>query len=245
MGFIDADTHVLETNDTWDYLDPSDRDCRPLKVEFLDPPSGTTAYAGISGRRIWVADDAWTREHPNDGRPGGYGKDFGVGKTDLADPGARIQEMDALGVDVQLLISTFFISMDLDHPRTEAALTRSFNRWMGERTAGTGGRLPWLVVPPTRSLDRSLEELRYGKSHGAVGVMIKGIDHGMYLNDPFLYPLYAEAQELDLAMCVHVGAHSRRSDGQPFGVLFTNPAGLLNSLSTLMKGFWAVLASDS
>jgi hypothetical protein len=30
MAVIDADTHVFETDQTWNYLDPSDRQFRPV-----------------------------------------------------------------------------------------------------------------------------------------------------------------------------------------------------------------------
>ena len=30
MGYIDCDTHVIETAETWDYFDPSERQFRPM-----------------------------------------------------------------------------------------------------------------------------------------------------------------------------------------------------------------------
>ena len=32
MAVIDADTHVIETEHTWDYLDPSEQQFRPIVV---------------------------------------------------------------------------------------------------------------------------------------------------------------------------------------------------------------------
>ena len=32
MAVIDADTHVIETEHTWDYMDPSEQQFRPLVV---------------------------------------------------------------------------------------------------------------------------------------------------------------------------------------------------------------------
>jgi hypothetical protein len=46
MAVIDADTHVIETEHTWDYLDPSEQQFRPIVVI----PRGET------GREYWYID---------------------------------------------------------------------------------------------------------------------------------------------------------------------------------------------
>jgi hypothetical protein len=66
------------------------------------------------------------------------------GLLDLTDPKARIETMDALGVDVQLVFSTFYIGAEIDNPLEEAALARSYNRWVAERLAGHTDRLRWV-----------------------------------------------------------------------------------------------------
>lgn len=126
----------------------------------------------------------------------------------------------------------------------EAALARSYNRWVADRTADGRDRLGWVLVPPTRMMDRALTELEWGKANGAVGVMIKGTEHGLYLDDPYFYPLYAKAQELDLVMCVHSGASLRRVENVPIGNIIPTPAALTDHTATVIKGFWAVATSD-
>src|SRR5919109_4611367 len=46
MAVIDADTHVIETEHTWDYLDASEQQFRPIVV----------APRGESGREYWYID---------------------------------------------------------------------------------------------------------------------------------------------------------------------------------------------
>ena len=46
MGFIDADAHVDETEETWTYTLPSEQRYRPL---LLDPPAEGGFKAGASG----------------------------------------------------------------------------------------------------------------------------------------------------------------------------------------------------
>jgi hypothetical protein len=134
MGFIDADAHVLENDATWDYCDPSERHYRPVTLTRRDP---ATDQAGPSWD-LWVVGDTCTRRHPRDGRLMGVGRPFDVDATALDDVTKRLEDLDLFGIDVQVLISTFFISVEVDHPLAEAALTRSYNRWMAERTADAG-----------------------------------------------------------------------------------------------------------
>jgi predicted TIM-barrel fold metal-dependent hydrolase len=245
MGFIDSDTHVLETDDTWSYLEPSERHYEPLTVAYESAPNPDAEVLGETvGQWMWLVGDAWTRRHPTNGLPKGIGKDFGHGKTDLTDVPARLADMDALGVDAQILISTFFIGIEVEHPLAEAALMRSWNRWVADRTAGARDRLKWVLMPPTRLMDRALAELEFGAANGAVGVMMKGMEHGIYLDDPYFYPLYEKAQDLGLTICVHLGTATRRVNQQPIGTLFTSVGGLMDHCAALAKGFWSVMASD-
>src|SRR5207247_1692664 len=79
---------------------------------------------------------------------------------------------------------------------------------------------------------------------GAGCVMLKGMEHGYFLSDPYFDSLYAQAQDLDLVICVHLGTSVRRLEGVPIGNLLPNPAALIDSLAPVMKGFYDVVASD-
>ena len=46
MAVIDADTHVIETEHTWDYLDPAEQQFRPIVV----------TPKGEGGREYWYID---------------------------------------------------------------------------------------------------------------------------------------------------------------------------------------------
>lgn len=248
MGFIDCDSHVVETDETWSYLDPKERHFRPRVVEFVEPEdsylAGGLTPDGVAPQRIWVAEDNWCRRIPDDGNVHGKANIFLDSTLTLNNLGARLDDLDALGIDVQLLISTFFIGIELDNPLGEAALARSYNRWAADITKESGGRLVWTLRPPLRMLDRTAEELAFGKEHGAVGVHIRGIEHGMFLTDPYFYPLYEQAQDLDLAIIIHLGESIRRTENLPIGRLIPSPAALMGHTHKMMAGFHAVLASD-
>ena len=46
MAVIDADTHVIETEHTWDYMDPAEQQFRPIVV----------TPKGERGREYWYID---------------------------------------------------------------------------------------------------------------------------------------------------------------------------------------------
>lgn len=222
MGYVDSDTHVREVVETWSYCDATERQYAPILVE---------------GR--WQVGSTPTRWGPfnPDVTPEGYHELFPRGSVDLCDARARIRRMDELGVDVQIIFTTFFLSTDIDDPVAEAALMRSWNRWMADKTAGANGRLRWIVEVPFRLSDRAVEELEFGKRHGAVGVHMRGFRYGCGVADPIFTPIYERAQDLDLVMALHTGGDSRITDRDP-------SLGLYNTLGPVPGGCYSVIVSD-
>ncbi len=197
MGYIDCDTHVIESNETWDYFDPGEAHLRPL-----------------------VSGDQWTVEDHFMQWPGPMmrqWRDAVFPGCDLVDISGRIRRMDQFGVDVHVMFPTWSLLYQITSPAIEAAMHRSYNRWVAERTAESRGRLRWAAMVPVRTMPRALAELVYAKEHGAASVYLLGHNHGMSLSDPTMFPLYEKAQDLDLPISVHVGGDlsvSRRQPGQ-------------------------------
>jgi predicted TIM-barrel fold metal-dependent hydrolase len=193
MPVIDADTHVTEGDDTFAYLAPSEAQFAPIKGEIPARNGGSPrGYWLVGGqqltRRIQRDDDIW--------------KVMG----ELLDVPARVRAMDDMGVDVQVIYPTFF-NKAVGNSLAEAALARSYNRWMADRCEQSGGRMRWVAVPALQNLQASIEELRFARDHGAVGVLKKGDEEaGFWPAESYFFPFYEEAQRLDLAMCFHVGS---------------------------------------
>jgi predicted TIM-barrel fold metal-dependent hydrolase len=62
-------------------------------------------------------------------------------------------------------------------------------------------------MPPLQDIGATLEELRWAKEHGACGVLKKGDrEAGKYPGDPYFEPVYAEAERLDMPICIHTGS---------------------------------------
>lgn len=232
MGSIDLDTHVIENDDTWTYLDPNERHFTPRTVVFPDANT-----PGLS--RLWLTGDSWARRMPEDGDLRSIGNVWETGILDGTDLKAREETLDVLGIDAQLVHSTFWIGAELDNALEEAALCRSFNRWMADHFDGQA-RFPWTIRPPLRMMDRAFEEMEFGKAHGATGIFLRGVEHGMHLSDPYLFPLYQKAQDLDLAVIVHLGIPTRRSPSQ-IGNLVPQPPQVMTHWMAIMSAFYSVI----
>lgn len=197
MGIIDADTHIDETEATWEFMGEEESQYKP-----------TTAYPSrpdprLPPARYWVIDGKRQIRFIRSDKDSGTTVDT----RELLDVKARLKHMDELGTDIQVIYPTLFLMEATDKPEINAALRRSYNRWLGERCGQSGGRLRWVCMPPLQDIDESLKELRWAKDHGTCGVLKKGDrEAGKYPADPYFESLYAEAEKLDLPICFHTGS---------------------------------------
>jgi len=119
----------------------------------------------------------------------------------------RLRDMDSLDIQTQVIYPTMFLIQPTSKPEVDLAIKRSYNRWLGAKCAESGGRLRWMCLPPVMTMDETIEELRWAKDHGAVGVFKKGNDEAdRPLSDPYFEPLWKEANDLDMPVCFHTGS---------------------------------------
>jgi predicted TIM-barrel fold metal-dependent hydrolase len=199
MGFIDCDAHVWETDQTWDYLRPGEEQFRPQVAEV---PSAE----GIPFR-FWLVQDQ--RVIRNDGVSLHLSTEqqalFPQSAKGLADVPARLRAMDRLGVDVQVLFPSLWLNVGVRDPIIEAALKRSYNRWIAAATEPANGRLRWMVNVPTGDIRAACGELEFGSQNGAAGVFLLGELNSRHAGHPSLFPLYEKAEQLGLVVGFHVG----------------------------------------
>lgn len=197
MPTIDADTHVYETEDTWEFMDAaSAAKYKPTCVSPAnpDPKRPPTRYWMVEGRRRLRFGD-------NDKVTGTT-----VNSRELLNPEERVRHMDALGIDVHVIYPTIFLVEFTENPECDLALRRSYNRWLADRCSKWPTRLRWVCLPPLHDMAKAIEELRFAKQHGACGVLKKGdLEAGKWPNDPYFFPLYEEAERLDMPICFHLG----------------------------------------
>jgi predicted TIM-barrel fold metal-dependent hydrolase len=199
MLLVDADTHVDETEGTWEYMDPGDRRFKPSTLEFANAPH----FVADDSRphRLWHLDGKFRLRRWRDDQRTGTTRET----RELIDVPARLADMDRLGVDVQVLYPTFFLTSITERPEMDLALCRSYNRWLAEVTAPAKGRLRWVAVLPLLTIDKAVEELRFAADHGACGVFKLGLECGRASSDPYFFPVYAEAERLNQPICFHQG----------------------------------------
>ncbi len=200
MTFIDSDTHVDECDETWSYIPASQRDLAPRTIEFAEEEIPSFLPAGY--HRFWCIDGRLApRRHRSDERTGTT-----LETRELKDVSARIRDMDALGVAVQVVYPTLFLHEPSLRPDVTAMLHRSYNRWIAERCADSGGRLRWVAMVPYIDAQTALEEIAFASENGAVGIFKLGIEaNGRGAGDPFFFGAYRAAAERDLALCLHQG----------------------------------------
>jgi uncharacterized protein len=216
---IDADTHISESTHMWDFLD---KELYPRRPVVMSVPTDT-----VYGRRnaFWLIDgQVIPRPHGKGGivlvTPSQQDfesarNDIQIGCREMTNIEARLKDMDRLGVQTQIVYPTLFLIYLTDDVELEVGLCRAYNRFLADACSRSGGRIRWVVIPPLRSVEDSIAELRFGKEHGAVGVFFRGIERDRTLDDPYFFPIYKEAGELDLSICVHTGAGC-----PPFSAIF-------------------------
>ena len=206
-GVIDADTHIFEPPELWEFLDKEWYLRRPIVVSA----DSDTIY---KKSRFWMIDGNIFPKSAGKGgfllgtptEPGDITRMPDVRARELLDIPGRLEAMDQMRTDVQVIYPTIFLAYVTDDVDLEIALCRAYNRFMAETCRRANGRLRWQVVPPLRSVDASIEEANFGKENGAVGLFFRGIERDRTLDDPYFFPVYEEAAKLDMPVCVHTGA---------------------------------------
>ena len=201
---IDADAHVVETERTWDYMDPSDSQFRPVLTPTENDPKRQRwviegKIKGL-GRSVVTAQDL-------DKLSAAAGRSITtpVEAREMENVDVRLSHMDEVGVDIQVLFPTIFINQVAERPEIDVAVCRGYNRWLADITDGHRDRLPWICAPPLLAMDEALEQVRWSVERGARGVNMRPLETGRTLTDPYFYPLYEEASRLNVPIAIHIG----------------------------------------
>lgn len=194
---IDADTHIDETFETWEYLLPSEQEIKPTVAypPNPDPNRPLSRYWMIDGER-----QPWKTRFDHLTRTTIEGRE-------LLDVRVRLHDMDARNVQTHVMYPTMFLTQPTAKPEIDLALKRSYNRWLGHKCIESGGRLRWMCLPPVMTMPEAIQELRWAKDNGAVGIYKKGNEEaGRNISDPYFDALWQEANNLDFAVCFHTGS---------------------------------------
>jgi aminocarboxymuconate-semialdehyde decarboxylase len=140
--------------------------------------------------------------------------------SSLWDLSARLAELDAAGVAVQLISP---VPIELTYwadvaPASE--FMRAINDSIAGEVAASAGRLRGLGAVPLQNSEAAIEEVRrVGTELQLDGIEIGTHAAGRELDDPDLDPFWAAVADLDLAVFVHPldgGGGAIRRPGQPY-----------------------------
>ena len=237
---IDADSHVEEADCVWDHLEPRYAARRPTVVTRPPQPGGFAQNAS------WLIDgEAFPR--PYGRAPSIYGtpvtsefagsKKFSIASQTLSPARARIPDMDAMGIDVQVIFPTVFLDMLSLDTNFEAALMRSYNSWLAETCAEVPDRLKWSAVIPVRHALKAPREVRRAKELGASAVHVYGTAGDKLLHDSELDPFWAEAEQLGLPVAMHTGWNLRALHSLMDSIFCATTMGAI----PMMLGFFSVV----
>ncbi len=115
----------------------------------------------------------------------------------------RIADMDAAGIDMQVLSLTSPGVEQLD--ATEAVtLARAANDHLAEAVRRHPSRFAGFAALPTAAPDTAADELeRTIRTYGFKGALINGHSRGRYLDDPFFWPILERAEALQVPLYLH------------------------------------------
>ena len=234
MGAIDADAHVIECEKTFEYIDPEYHDYKPRVMVQKSENVMELDNEGVAAQKeYWVIDG---RLQPKEGN---IGRNTSKESREMADVNVRLAHMDELDIDVQVLYPTVFLRAWTQDPTAEFAICKSYNRWLADIWSQAPERLKWVVMPPLLSMARTMEELDFAKENGAVGIFLRGLECERRLDNPYFFPLYEKAQELDMPICFHSGNNSFRVRD-----IYATEGGFGRSKLPVIAAFHSLLMND-
>jgi predicted TIM-barrel fold metal-dependent hydrolase len=169
MRTVDADAHVIESMETWGYLEKGEERFLPTLTEQT---AGGLSHnvEGREQKEFWVING---RVHNRDRN---VGSNTSEESREMRSIEARLAHMDELDIDVQVLFPTLLLRPIADNAPLEFALARSYNRWLADIWKAGDGRLRWVAVPPLLDLSKTRDELQFAKDHGACGIFMRPLE---------------------------------------------------------------------
>ena len=214
----DADAHAIMSPKMWEDLPEEYARRRPRAVRIIDDEGLGRWNTGwlIEGRmepHVYgpgshaantpgiVMEELGTRSNVDKGHGA-----IPVGSLDLSDPEARRVSLDKMGIDVQFLMPSTLYANITEEPSYEAALYRSYNRYMGKQCRSHGERLKWAGLLPMRDAGQACEAIDEMQKLGASAAVVYGTVGNRMLSHSSFTPVWDAFARANLPLCVHMGS---------------------------------------
>ncbi|HWP35522.1 MAG TPA: amidohydrolase family protein [Thermodesulfobacteriota bacterium] len=162
--------------------------------------------------------------------------------TDRAfDPVRRIEDMDRLGIDRQVLSPPPVMFCYWAEPKAGQAFARMQNEWIAAAAARHPDRFAGMATVPLQEPGLAIEELRYARERLSLrAVEIGTCPGGRDFDDPALFPFFEACQALDVAVFVHPATPLLGQERLPakyyFPLIVGNPLETALAISRLIFG---------
>ena len=229
---LDADAHVYEPPEVWQERVASGLRPRAPKLATID---GELQWSFNDGERLRpiglmaAAGTSWLDFRPN-------GLTYETMRRGCFDPAARLADMDADGIHLQMLYPSVCeegARMFGDDRALQLACVRAYNEWQLEFCAAGAGRLFGHAVIPACGLEDAVAELDWALERGYRGVLISSFPNGSVEPSPDDDPFWARAAEAGVPVALHIG--SFHADG-PVKRRRFDPAAVLPRAATSKSG---------
>ena len=193
---IDADGHVYEGDiDLSQRMPDKWRSQAPVR---LKDNQGNSRIL-LEGR-IWSASQG-----PGPGVSGPMTDKARKSRPGMTDPVARLEDMDAEGIDVAILFGTqIALTVNgLMGGELAAVLCRVVNEWLLEYCSVDRKRLLAVGLIPCQAPEAAVKELEFLAKAGAVSAMLPTNVYGRNMGDPMFHPIYDCAESLGMPLSVH------------------------------------------
>jgi hypothetical protein len=116
---------------------------------------------------------------------------------------SRIAEMDAAGIDVQVL-SLNSPGIEQADVAEQIAIARESNDFLADAVKKNPKRLAGFAALPVAAPEQAADELdRRVRKQGFKGALINGHSRGRYLDDKFFWPMLERAEALNVPIYLH------------------------------------------
>jgi uncharacterized protein len=194
---VDADGHLEEVHINW----------KKRVADKYRAMAPEERLASDSHLRLTLEGKPWPKPH---------GLGLGVGgpyrrphprREGMKDPKARLIDMDSEGIEVAVLFGGGIAGSipALEDAAFASELARARNTWVAEYCSENPARLKGTAVLPQQDISVALAELNRAVTElGFVGVSLLPNLRGRHMGDPYFFPLYEEAERLNVPICAHM-----------------------------------------
>jgi predicted TIM-barrel fold metal-dependent hydrolase len=111
-----------------------------------------------------------------------------------------------MGIDVQFLMPSTLYANITEEPGYEAALYRSYNRYMGKQCGSRSDRLKWAGLLPLRDTQQACAAIEEMQTLGASAAVVYGTVGNRMLSHSSFTPVWDMFARANLPLCVHMGS---------------------------------------